>query len=118
MRIVLKVLLYAAALWIAVALIDGLDFTGDWLGLLGVAVVLGLVNAVAKPIVKVLSFPFILATLGLFLLLINTLMLWITIRISDELGLGIASDGFGATFLGALVISVIMWVGGRFVEDE
>lgn len=118
MRIVLKVLLYAAALWLAVALIDGLDFTGDWIALLGVAVVLGLVNAVAKPIVKLLSLPFILATLGLFLLLVNTLMLWITIRISDQLQLGISSEGFGATFLGAFVVSVVMWIGGRVVEDD
>jgi putative membrane protein len=110
-RMILKIAVYALAIWLAVRLIDGLSFDGTAWALLGIAVILAIVNAVVKPIVKVLSFPVVLVTLGLFLLVINALMLWLTVRISDALDLGLASDGFGATFLGALVISIVVWIG-------
>lgn len=115
-RLILKIAVYALAIWLAVRLIDGLTFDGTNLALLGIAVILAVVNAVVKPIVKVLSFPVVLLTLGLFLLVINALMLWMTVWLSGELDLGLTSDGFGATFLGALVISVVVWIAEAITE--
>jgi putative membrane protein len=111
MRLIVKVLVTAAAVWVAVRLVDGLDYSGDWLGLLLIAVILAVVNALARPIVTLLSLPIVLLTLGLFLLVINALMLALTIWISDEFGLGLTSTGFGATFLGALIVTVVSWIG-------
>jgi putative membrane protein len=110
MGLVLKVLFNAAALWVAVVLIDGLDFVGDSpLALLGIALVLGIVNVVVKPILTVLSLPLVLLTLGFFLLVVNAITLAIVIAISEALDLGLTSDGFGATFLAAIVVSLVSW---------
>lgn len=109
----IKLAINALAVWLAVLLIDGLEFDGEWYALLAIAVVLAIVNAVVKPIVTVLSLPFVVLTLGLFLLLVNTAMFWLTIRISEALDLGLTSTGFGATFLGGLVIAIVTWAGER-----
>jgi putative membrane protein len=111
MRIILKLLITAAAVWVAVQLISGLEFTGNWINLLVIAVILAVVNTLARPIVTVLSLPIVLLTLGLFLLVINAAMLGITVWLSGEFNLGLASSGFQATFLGALVITVVSWIG-------
>lgn len=117
-RVILKLAVYALAIWLAVRLIDGLTFDGTGWALLGIAVILAIVNAVVKPIVKVLSFPVVLLTLGLFLLVINAFMLWLTVQLSDALDLGLGSDGFGATFLGAIVISVVVWIGEAVTDRD
>jgi putative membrane protein len=109
MGLVLKVLFNAAALWVAVALIDGLDFDGSPLALLGIALVLGIVNVVVKPILTVLSLPLVLLTLGFFLLVVNAITLSIVIAISESLDLGLTSASFGATFLAAIVVSLVSW---------
>jgi putative membrane protein len=106
---VLRIVIYAAALWVAVALIGGLTFDGEVLALLAIALVLGVVNVVVKPILTVLSLPLVLLTLGFFLLVVNAISLAIVIAISGALDLGLASDGFGSTFLGAIVISLVAW---------
>jgi putative membrane protein len=107
--LVLKVLFNAAALWVAVALIDGLGFDGSPLALLGIALVLGIVNVVVKPILTVLSLPLVLLTLGFFLLVVNAITLAIVIAISEAMDLGLTSEGFGATFLAAIVVSLVSW---------
>jgi putative membrane protein len=109
MGLVLKVLFNAAALWVAVAIIDGIDFDGSPLALLGIALVLGIVNVVVKPILTVLSLPLVLLTLGFFLLVVNAITLAIVIAISEAMDLGLTSDGFGATFLAAIVVSLVSW---------
>ena len=109
MGALLKILFNAAALWVAVALLDGLEFTGTWLALLGIALLLGVVNVIIKPILSLLSLPLVILTLGLFLLVINAISLAIVIALSDTLDLGLTSDGFGWTFLAALVVSVVSW---------
>lgn len=109
MGIVVKVLINAAALWASVAIVPGLNFDGTIPALLGIALVLGVINAVVRPILTVLSLPLILVTLGLFLLVVNAVTLWIVIAISGSLDLGLSSASFGATFLGALIISLVAW---------
>jgi putative membrane protein len=106
---VLKILINAAALWVAVWLIGGLDFDGSVWALLGIALVLGIINVVVKPVLTVLSLPLIVLTLGFFLLIVNAISLAIVIAISGALDLGLTSDGFGATFLGAIVVSLVAW---------
>ena len=85
----------------------GVSYAGGWLPLLGVALVFGVVNTFVRPIAKILAFPLVILTLGLFLLVINGFMLWLTSVVSDALDLGFHVRGFLAAFLGALVVSLV-----------
>jgi putative membrane protein len=111
MSMLFKLAVTALAVWVAVQLVDGLRFTGSLSALIVIALILALVNAVARPIVTFFSFPIVLVTLGLFLLVINAMMFALTIWISGELDLGLTSTGFGATFVGALIVTVVSWIG-------
>lgn len=116
MQILLKVAIYAAALWVAVQLVGGLEFEGDVIAFIIIAVILAVVNAFLRPIAKILSFPLLILTMGLFILVINAVMLSITIWVSEGFDLGLTSDGFGATFLGAIIISVVTWIAESVTE--
>lgn len=111
MDLILRLAVNAGAVWLAVQFIDGLDFTGDWIALVIIAAILAVVNAIIKPIANLLSLPFIILTLGLFLLVVNAVLLQLVVAISRAAELGFDSTGFGATFLGAIVISLATWVG-------
>lgn len=118
MRFILRLVINAAALWVATQVVSGVTFTGDWVTMLGVALVFGIVNAIVKPMTKVLTFPIILVTLGLFLLVINALMLILTSAVSDRLGLGFHVAGFGAAFWGGLVVSVVNAVVWMMIRED
>jgi len=118
MSILLRLLINAAALWVATRIVNGISFTGDVPTLLGVALVFGVLNAVLRPILMVLTFPFFIITLGLFTFVLNAVMLLITSAASDALGLGFRVDGFGAAFLGALVVSIVSFALSLFVGDD
>ena len=90
MHVLLRLLINAAALWVATRLVSGISYTGDGVSLFGVALVFGVLNVLIKPILFVLSFPFVIFTLGLFTLVINAVMLLLTAAASDALGLGFA----------------------------
>jgi putative membrane protein len=114
MRAVVKVLINAAALWVAVLLLEGLELhtefaDGGWLDLLIIGLILGIANAIVRPILAILSLPLLLLTLGLFLLVVNAVVLALVIAVSSALGLGIESAGFGWTFLAALIVSLVSW---------
>ncbi len=115
MHLVLRLLVTAASLWLAVSLVPGLSFHGSPLAFLGVAVVFAVVNAVVRPVALVFSLPLLLLTLGLFWLVVNALMLWLTAALSGALGLGFGVRGFGAALLGSLVVSVASWALDRFL---
>jgi len=108
---VIQLLINAGALYVAVLIVDGLDFSFDseqaWLKFVVVALIFGLVNTFVKPILKLLTLPITMITLGLFLLVINALMLLLTGWISDQLDLGFVVDGFFPALLGAIVISIV-----------
>lgn len=115
MRFLIWVTVNALALAAATALLDGIRVTGDTtqdqvLTLILVALVFGVVNAIISPVVKLLSLPFIILTLGLFLFVINALMLLLTEWISNAFGLGFHVDGFWTAVLGAIVITIATWV--------
>jgi putative membrane protein len=118
MSILLRLLINAAALWVATRIVNGISFTGDIPTLLGVALVFGVLNAVLRPILMVLTIPFLIITLGLFTFVLNAVMLLITSAVSDALGLGFRVDGFGSAFLGALVVSVVSFALSMFVGDD
>jgi putative membrane protein len=107
MHFTIRLLISAAALWVATRFVPGVTYTGGWLPFVGVALVFGVVNAFVRPVAQVLTFPIVIVTLGLFLLVINGLMLWLTSTLSDALGLGFHVEGFWAAFWGALVVSIV-----------
>lgn len=115
MGLVLKLAVYGVAVWAAVEVVDGLSFEGGFVALALVALILAAVNTVVKPIVKLFSFPLVILTLGLFLLIVNAVMFGLAIWIAGQFDLGITSTGFGATFLGALIVSLVTWVGEALV---
>ena len=107
MGFVTRLLINAAALWVAIRLVPGISFEGDWWLVFAVALVFGALNAVIRPILFVLTLPFLLLTLGLFTFVLNAIMLWLTSATSDLFGLRFHVDGFGAAFVGALIITVV-----------
>ena len=115
MKFVISVVVDALALAAAVWLIGGISLTGDTtedqiLVLVVVALIFGVINAFVAPLVKLLSLPFIILTLGLFLLVINALMLMLTSWIAGLIGLGFEVDGFWSAVLGAIVITIAGWI--------
>jgi putative membrane protein len=107
MRFILRLLINAAALWAAVQVIPGMSYTGEWTGLLGVALVFGVVNAVIRPILLRLSCPLVLLTLGLFVFVLNALMLWLTAALSGALGIDFQVAGFVPALLGGIVVGIV-----------
>jgi putative membrane protein len=107
---VIQILVNAAALWVAVWLLDGLDFAGEWWKFLLVAVAFSLVNSYIRPILRILTLPISILTLGLFLLVINALMLMLVGAISEQLSLGFTVRDFWAALLGSIVISIVGWI--------
>jgi putative membrane protein len=103
----LRLLINALALWVAIRIVPGIDYQGHWLSLLAVALVFGVLNASVRPILKLLTLPLLLLTLGLFTFVINALMLMLTGWVSGLLNLGFYVDGFWAAFFGGLVVSVV-----------
>lgn len=118
MGFLIRLLVNAAALWVATRIVPGVSYQGEVLPFLGVALVFGVVNAIIRPITKVLTFPIIILTLGIFIFVINGLMLWLTGSLSTSLGLGFHVTGFWAAFWGALVVSIVSTMLSMFVGDS
>ena len=108
----------AAALYVATRIVPGVTFAGGWLPFMGVAVVFGVVNAFIRPVARILTFPLVILTLGVFALVVNGLMLWLTSSLSAALGLGFHVRGFWAAFWGALVVSLVSTVLSMLVADS
>jgi putative membrane protein len=80
--------------------------------------VFGVLNASLRPVAKILTFPLIILTLGIFALVINGLMLWLTSSLSSTLGLGFHVSGFWAAFWGALVVSIVSTILSMLIRDR
>lgn len=108
---IVQLLINAAALYVAVLLVPNLDFAfepeGAWLKFLLVAVIFGLVNTFLRPVLRILTLPITILTVGLFLLVLNALLLMLTGAISAELGLGLTVGDFLAALLGSIVVSIV-----------
>jgi putative membrane protein len=118
MPFLIRLLVNAAALWVATRLVPGVSYSGGAMPLFGVALVFGVVNALIGPIAKILTFPLIIVTLGLFALVINGLMLLLTSALSSALGLGFHVRGFWAAFWGALVVSLVSTILSMLIGDS
>ena len=119
---VVKTIANAGALAVAVWLIDNITLTGDSTGkkigtLLVVALIFGLVNFLVKPLVKLLSLPLLILTLGLFTLVVNALMLLLTSWLADKLDLSFHVEGFWTAVLGGLIISIVSWALNLALPD-
>jgi putative membrane protein len=108
----------ALALYAAVWVVPGIEFRGDWTGVLWLALISGLLNALVRPVLKFLTCPLINLTLGLFTIVINTVMLLLTSRIGQAFGIGLTVDGFWTAVLGSLVISVVSIIMSIIFRDE
>ena len=121
MSFLLRLIVNAAALWVAPQIVPGVSYVGEPLPFLLVALIFGVINATLRPLTKLLTCPLILLTLGLFALIVNGLMLWLTSSIATSLGLGFRVSGFWPAFWGALVVSVVstlLSMGARAGDDR
>lgn len=112
----IRLVINAAALWVAAYIISGIEFTNDSIpNLLYTALIFGLINALIRPVLLFATCPLQLITLGAFTFVINGVMLWLTGRIA---GSGFTVDGFWSAFLGGLVVSVVSTVLSKWVLPD
>ena len=114
-RWIIVVLALLAAAW----LVPGFHVGGDaWIAYAVMAAVLGVVNAFVRPVLKLLTCPLIVLTLGLFTLVINAAMLLLAARIAGSLGVAFSIDGFWPALWGGLIVSVVTTILSVFVKDK
>jgi putative membrane protein len=106
-RIILRLAINIIAILIAVTIVPGIDLVGPWWSLAVVALLFGLINTALRPLLMLLSLPFLILTLGFFMLLINAALLYLTSWMAQGFGIAFIIEGLGQAVLGALVISVV-----------
>ena len=122
MSLIIRLVVNAIALWVATLIVSGVELESAStrervITLLVVAAIFALVNVVVRPIVKLLSLPLYVITLGLFTLVVNALMLLLTSWIADLLDVPFSVDGFWTAILGGLVISFVSWLLNLLLPD-
>ena len=110
---VVRMLITAIGLWLASEIVTGFDFAGTG-SLLAAALLLGVVNAVIRPIFLILTLPITVVTLGFFILVINAAMVGLVAGLLK----GFTVDGFGSAFLGALIVTVTSWLASSFIGSR
>ena len=110
-RVVIRVFINAVALWVAATLVRGIELTGEFWGVLLVAFLFGLINGLIRPVILLLSLPFLILTLGLLTLVINALML--TAAVTSHLEV----DGFWPALWGSILISIVSIVLSSFIRE-
>jgi len=113
MGFLVRMTITAVGLWIASELVNGFSIQ-DTPTLIWAAIVLGIVNAVVRPIAILLTLPFTLVTLGLFLWVINAAMIGLAAWFLD----GFHITGFGPALLGAILVSLTGWIGNAFIGEQ
>jgi putative membrane protein len=113
LRAIVQILLNAIAILLVARIVPGIQYQGDWIYLLLTGVVFGLLNLIVKPLVTVLSLPFVVLSLGLFFIVINGFILYLAAWLLD----GLTIDGCGAALLGGLVIALFNWVVRAFDKE-
>jgi putative membrane protein len=117
-KFVIRWAINAVALYAAIWIVPGIELRGDWTGVIWLALISGLLNALVRPLLKFLTCPLIILTLGLFTIVINTVMLLLTSNVGQALGIGLTVDGFWTAVLGSLVISVVSVIMSVIFRDE
>lgn len=121
MRLLIRWVIMIAALIVASWVVPGvrIEGTNAWLAVAVMAVVLGLINAVIRPILAFLSCGCIVLTLGLFVFVVNGICLWLASWISvNWFGVGFYVDGFWPAFFGSIVVSIVSWLISMLLPDE
>ncbi|MDO3706045.1 phage holin family protein [Micromonospora sp. C28SCA-DRY-2] len=123
MGFLIRLAITAVALWITTLIVPGVEVSGrsggdNALTLVVVALIFGVVNAVLKPLIKVVGCVFYLLTLGLFALVVNALLFLLTDAIAGALDLPFRVDGFWAAFWGAIVMAVVTWLISVVLPDR
>ena len=118
MKFLIRLVITAIALAVAVHFVDGISYEGPWASLLIVALVFGFVNAIVRPILTALTCPLIVLTLGLFVLVLNAAMLMLTSALSNALGIAFHVDGLLPGIIGGLVVGVVSALLNLFVKDD
>ncbi len=114
MRLLLRWAINTIAIWAAIQLVPGIEHSGSAANLILIALVFGLVNALVRPFLKLLTCPLIILTLGLFILVVNALMLGLTGWLMPSLTV----NGFWPAFLGAIVISIVSSLLSVLIKDD
>jgi putative membrane protein len=109
----LRIVIVAAGLWVASKLVPGVRIDDAW-SLVWAALILGIINAIVRPIVIILTLPLTILTLGLFLLVINAAMLSLVAWMLD----GMTVSGFWSAFFAAIVVSITGWIASGFISDQ
>lgn len=120
MHLLLRWAITALALFVAAWLVPGIRVEREgWTVFAVMAAILGLVNAFVRPLLKLLSCPLIILTLGLFILVVNGITLWLASAIAvNWFHVGFHVDSFGAAFLGALIVSIVSVILTAILRDE
>jgi putative membrane protein len=118
MRLLLRWVAAAFAVWLAVRLVPGIRIEEGLGPLLGVALLLGGVNAVVRPLLRAMACGLIFLTLGLFLIVINAAMLLLAAFLARVLGIDFHIDGFWAAVLGSLLISTVSYLASVLLPDR
>jgi len=119
MKLLIRWAISSVALFVAAWLVPGIRVEGTaWVVYAVMAVILGLVNAVVRPLLKLLTCPLIILTLGLFVLVINGITLWLSAWIANWLDIAFYVDGFWPAFFGALIVSIVTVILSAFVKDD
>lgn len=112
-RFIIQAVVTMAGLWLSAQVVPGVGFTSNG-SLVAAAIILGLVNAIVRPIMVVLTFPITVLTLGSFLLVMNAAMIGLTAMFLD----GFAVDGLWAGVGAAIVTGVVSWIAGAFIGER
>ena len=119
MKLLIRWVIASLALFVAALLVPGIRVEGTaWIVYAAVAVILGLINAVVRPFLKLLTCPLIMLTLGLFVLVINGVALALSAWIANQLSIGFYVDGFWSALFGALIVSIVTVILSAFLKDE
>lgn len=120
MKLLLRWLISAVSLYVAVLLVPGISVEGTaWIAFTVMALVLGLVNAIVRPLLKFLSCGFIVITLGLFVFVINAASFMLASHLAQTwFGVGFYVDNFGAALLGSIIVSVVSVILSQILIDE
>jgi putative membrane protein len=119
-KFLLRLLINAVALYLAVLIVPGIDLRSNTLSLVWLALIFGLVNALVRPLLQFLTCALIALTLGLFTLVINTFLFWLTSVIGQSFGIGlvISDPVWWNAFLGGLIVSAVSIVMTMILKDE
>lgn len=119
-KFILRLVINAIGLYLAVLLLPGIDLKSNLVSILWLALIFGLVNALFRPLINILTCPLIILTLGLFTLVTNTFLFWLTSVIGQSFGFGliIKDPVWWNAFLGGLVVSVVSVVMTLILKDE